>query len=69
MQEGAKPGPIQGADWCCSTARPGKLYLHLFAWPEGGGFGFPPLARLSAKHTCLAIHRRRHLPLAARVRT
>ena len=33
---GTAPGPIQGVDWCRSTARPGVVYLHVFEWPEGG---------------------------------
>ena len=33
---GTAPGPIQGVDWCRSTAKPGKVYLHVFDWPEGG---------------------------------
>ncbi len=33
---GTKPGPIQGQAWCRSTAKPGKVYLHVFDWPEGG---------------------------------
>lgn len=33
---GTKPGPIQGLAWCRSTARPGKVYLHILAWPQGG---------------------------------
>jgi alpha-L-fucosidase len=33
---GTVPGPIQGVDWCRSTAKPGKVYLHVFDWPEGG---------------------------------
>jgi alpha-L-fucosidase len=33
---GTKPGPIQGVPWCRSTAKPGKVYLHVFGWPEGG---------------------------------
>ena len=32
-----KPGPIQGVDWCRSTAKPGKVYVHVFDSPEGGG--------------------------------
>ena len=31
-----RPGPIQGVDWCRSTVKPGKLFLHVFQWPEGG---------------------------------
>jgi len=33
---GTRPGPLQGLDWCRSTAKPGKLYLHVFDWPAGG---------------------------------
>jgi alpha-L-fucosidase len=33
---GTTPGPIQGVDWCRSTAKPGVVYLHVFDWPEGG---------------------------------
>ncbi|MBN1937249.1 MAG: alpha-L-fucosidase [Anaerolineae bacterium] len=38
---GTKPGPIQGVDWCRSTAKPGKLYLHVFDWPQGGQIRVP----------------------------
>jgi len=31
-----KPGPIQGLDWCRSTARLDKVYLHVFDWPQDG---------------------------------
>jgi len=31
-----QPGPLQGLEWCRSTVRPGKLYLHVFDWPQGG---------------------------------
>lgn len=33
---GTRPGPIQGVEWCRSTARPGKLYVHVFDWPRNG---------------------------------
>jgi alpha-L-fucosidase len=33
---GTTPGPIQGLEWCRSTAKPGAIYLHVFDWPEGG---------------------------------
>jgi alpha-L-fucosidase len=33
---GTIPGPIQGVDWCRSTVRPGKIYLHVFDWPADG---------------------------------
>ena len=31
-----QPGPIQGVNWCRSTAGAGKVYLHIFNWPAGG---------------------------------
>jgi alpha-L-fucosidase len=34
---GTKAGPIQGVAWCRSTAKTGKLFLHVFDWPQGGG--------------------------------
>jgi alpha-L-fucosidase len=33
---GTRPGPIQGLTWCRSTEKPGKVYLHIFDWPEDG---------------------------------
>jgi alpha-L-fucosidase len=30
------PGPLQGLAWCRTTVRPGKLYLHVFDWPQDG---------------------------------
>jgi alpha-L-fucosidase len=33
---GTEAGPIQGLHWCRTTAKPGKLFLHVFAWPIGG---------------------------------
>ncbi len=36
-----RPGPIQGLDWCRSTSSPGKVYLHVFEWPELGDIRIP----------------------------
>ncbi len=33
---GAKAGPIQGVEWGRSTTKPGKVYLHVFDWPQDG---------------------------------
>lgn len=33
---GTQAGPIQGLDWCRTTRRPGRIYLHVFDWPAGG---------------------------------
>lgn len=38
---GTRPGPIQGIGWCRSTAKPGKLYLHILDWPQGGQIEVP----------------------------
>jgi alpha-L-fucosidase len=38
---GTRPGPIQGAGWGRSTARPGRVYLHVFDWPAGGTLHLP----------------------------
>lgn len=40
---GTRPGPVQGIPWCRSTARPGTVYLHVFAWPAGGMLTVPGL--------------------------
>jgi alpha-L-fucosidase len=33
---GTKAGPLQGLSWCRTTAKKGKVYLHVFDWPRGG---------------------------------
>ncbi len=38
---GTRPGPVQGLDWCRSTMRAGKVYLHLFDWPTDGRITLP----------------------------
>lgn len=41
---GTKAGPLQGLDWCRTTAKPGKVFVHVFAWPQDGKIrltGFP----------------------------
>ncbi|MFO7918354.1 MAG: alpha-L-fucosidase [Anaerolineae bacterium] len=40
---GTTPGPLQGLEGLRSTARPGKLYLHVFDWPERGEIEIPRL--------------------------
>jgi alpha-L-fucosidase len=41
---GTRPGPIQGMDWCRTTQKDGKIYLHVFAWPQDGTLTLPDLA-------------------------
>ena len=38
---GTRPGPIQGVDWCRSTVKPGRLFLHVFDWPTNGEIAVP----------------------------
>lgn len=38
---GTVPGPIQGLGWCRTTARAGRIYLHVFDWPAGGEIRLP----------------------------
>ena len=38
---GTKPGPLQGLKWCRSTCKPGKMYVHVFDWPEKGKLQLP----------------------------
>jgi alpha-L-fucosidase len=33
---GTKAGPIQGLDWCRSTAKGDAVYLHVLEWPRDG---------------------------------
>lgn len=33
---GTKAGPIQSQEWCRTTAKPGRIYLHVFGWPVDG---------------------------------
>jgi alpha-L-fucosidase len=40
---GTTPGPIQGMDAYRSTEKPGRVYLHVFDWPENGTIELPSL--------------------------
>jgi alpha-L-fucosidase len=40
---GTRPGPWQGLEWCRSTSKADKIYLHVFAWPQGGVLRLPAL--------------------------
>jgi alpha-L-fucosidase len=33
---GTNAGPVQGLEWCRTTARQGKVFLHVFDWPQDG---------------------------------
>jgi alpha-L-fucosidase len=38
---GAQRGPIQGVAGCRTTQKPGKVFVHVFDWPEGGQIVVP----------------------------
>ncbi len=40
---GTEPGPIQGLEWCRSTAGTDRIYLHVFDWPANGQLSLPAL--------------------------
>ena len=46
---GTRPGPVQGLDWCRSTIKPGKLFLHVFDWPADGALSIPGLRQVPAR--------------------
>jgi alpha-L-fucosidase len=33
---GTKAGPVQGLEWCRTTTGTGRVFLHVFDWPQGG---------------------------------
>ena len=45
---GTQAGPLQGLDWCRSTAKEGNVYLHVFDWPARGRIVVPDLHVTSA---------------------
>jgi alpha-L-fucosidase len=50
---GAKRGPLQGLTWCRTTQKPGKIYVHVFDWPDGGTIRLPALD-LPVTSACLS---------------
>ena len=61
---GSQAGPLQGLEWCRTTAKAGKVYLHVFDWPQGGQLVVNGLAGdfrraylLTDPHTPLALQR------------
>ena len=47
---GTRPGPLQGMGWCRSTARPGRVYLHVWDWPAAGELHLPGLQGVDGAH-------------------
>ena len=62
---GTRPGALQGLEWCRSTVRPGKFYLHVFDWPGGGLLRVPAFGREIHRAYLLADPSQASLPLSA----
>jgi alpha-L-fucosidase len=60
---GTRPGPIHGLDWCRTTAKAGRTYLHVFDWPAGGELRVAGLG-LSTRRARLLAGPGGDLPLA-----
>jgi alpha-L-fucosidase len=60
---GTQPGPLQGLEWCRSTSGAGRIYLHVFDWPQGGVLQLPGVAASGAH--LLADPSRAALPVTA----
>jgi alpha-L-fucosidase len=49
-----RPGPVQGVEWCRSTQRPGRTYLHVFDWPAHGQISLPGFVGAITRASLLA---------------
>ena len=58
-----RPGPIQGLDWCRSTVKEDKLYLHVFKWPTGGAISIPASDKQISHAYILKDSKRTELPV------
>jgi alpha-L-fucosidase len=63
---GTRPGPWQDLAWGRSTATPGTIYLHVFAWPADGVLTLPAIAAHVTQATLLADPAQTPLPLTRR---
>ena len=62
---GTTAGPLQGLDWCRTTAKPGLVYLHVFDWPADGVIALDGLSTPIRRARLLADAQATPLPLAA----
>lgn len=60
-----RPGPVQGLHWCRTTAKPGKVYLHVFDWPMRGEVRVPGLRATVNRAYLLADPSRESLPITS----
>jgi alpha-L-fucosidase len=50
----ARGGPVHGLDWCRTTQRGDRVYLHVFDWPSDGILRVPALGRRVTRARLLA---------------
>jgi len=60
---GTTASPLDSFPWGRCTAKPGRLYLHVFDWPKGGRLEVPGLRNEVKKAYLLADKKRRKLPV------
>jgi alpha-L-fucosidase len=60
---GTTASPIGAPAWGRCTAKPGRLYLHVFDWPKDGRLEVPGLKNKVGKVYLLADEERRSLPV------
>jgi alpha-L-fucosidase len=60
---GTEPGPLQRLGWGRSTAKPGRIYLHVFYWPRDGEISLPVFGREVCSAHLLSDPSRTALPL------
>ncbi len=60
---GTRLGPLQGLEWCRSTVKPGRLYLHVFDWPADGVLRLPGLQQPIQRAYLLADAAQADLPI------
>jgi alpha-L-fucosidase len=59
-EKNGKPKFIAAWDWRCTT-KPGKIYLHLFKWPDNGKFELPAVKNKIIRAYLLADPKQRKL--------
>lgn len=52
---GTGPGPIQGLNWCRTTARPGSVFVHVLDWPKGGSIRLPDIGPTVRRASLLTV--------------
>ncbi len=51
---GTTAGPLQGQGWYRTTAKPGRVFVHIFDWPDGGRIDLPSVGGRVTRASLLA---------------